>query len=583
MKSNGWGGPASELAAAGMAAIVQAFKAYDARFKAITAGAREHFERRDWRGAQADAAARLALYKQHVDQAIAAVGAALAGRREDRAVWIRMRERYADTMGGRPNAELAESFFNSVSRRVFTTVGVDPWTEYDEPRIDRPRPDDARAIYDSYPADRVDADLIRRLLVAHPWRTPYAQLDRDARLVADRVAAGVRDGTGREGPVVVDLVRSVFYRNKGAYLVGRIRAGTGIVPLVIPLLNAERGIVVDAVLMSSDEASVVFGFSWSYFLVEAPWPRALIDFLRSIMPLKRVDELYTSIGYNKHGKTELYRSLMHYLDEPDACFEFAEGDEGMVMGVFTLPSFNVVFKVIKDTFGAPKNTTRKLVMDKYHFVFVRDRVGRLADAQEFEHLEFRTGRFSPELLAYLRRVAGNTVRVEDDRVIVRHLYTERRVTPLNLYLRSAGDTAAREAIVDYGNAIKELAGADIFTGDMLLKNFGVSRHGRVICYDYDELSLLSTCHFRRLPPPASYEDELAAEPWFHVGEHDVFPEEFAAFLVPSGRLRDAFLDAHADLLTVDYWRGVQERLAAGEMFDVFPYPRDRRLQRNAAD
>jgi isocitrate dehydrogenase kinase/phosphatase len=397
--------------------------------------------------------------------------------------------------------------------------------------------------------------------------------------VAELMDARIRRALGSSGPVQLDMVRSVFYRNKGAYLVGRIRAGHEIVPLVLPLLHAERGIVVDAVLMTSDEASVVFGFSWTYFRVRAPRPRALVNFLASIMPLKQINELYTAIGYNKHGKTELYRGLLRHLEDPTARFALVEGDEGMVMAVFTLPSFNVVFKIIKDSFGAPKNTTRRAVMEKYQFVFVRDRVGRLADAQEFEHLEFPRRCFPDELVNYLLEVAGSTVRVEAERVIVRHLYTERRVTPLNLFLRDADEEAARDAVIDYGNAIKDLAAADIFTGDMLSKNFGVTRNGRVICYDYDELCLLSECRFRHLPQPVSVEEEFAAEPWFYVGEQDVFPEEFKPFLVPPGRVRDAFLEVHGDLLEVPFWQDVQRRLVDGEVVDVFPYRRNARLQR----
>jgi isocitrate dehydrogenase kinase/phosphatase len=251
----------------------------------------------------------------------------------------------------------------------------------------------------------------------------------------------------------------------------------------------------------------------------------------------------------------------------------------MVMAVFTLPAFSLVFKIIKDSFGAPKNTTRQAVMEKYHFVFVRDRVGRLADAQEFEHLEFPRRCFPDELLDYLLAVAGGTVRVVGDRVVVRHVYTERRVTPLNIFLRDAADHDARDAVLEYGNAIKDLAAADIFTGDMLLKNFGVTRNGRIICYDYDELCLLSQCRFRRIPQPTSIEEEFAAEPWFHVGENDIFPEEFRAFLVPPGGVRDAFLAAHGDLLDIEFWHGVQQRLERGEVVDVFPYPRNALLQR----
>jgi isocitrate dehydrogenase kinase/phosphatase len=565
--------------AAAVASIDAAYRRYERGFEEITRRARGRFERRDWSGAQADATERLALYKAHVDAAVADVHDILEDAVMERTVWAAMRSHHARHTADLPDGELAETFFNSVTRRVFSTVGVDPAIEYLDrcPEVQEEEPD--AGIYQTQRVHTVDAALVRRLLLQVPWSVAYAQLDRDAVLVAELIDGRIRGVLGAPGPVMLELLQAVFYRNKGAYLVGRIRAGAATIPLVLPLLHAERGIVVDAVLMTSDEASVVFGFSWTYFRVDSPRPRALVHFLASIMPLKPVNELYISIGYNKHGKTELYRSLMRHLEEPEARFAFAEGDEGMVMAVFTLPSFNVVFKVIKDTFGAPKNATRRLVMDKYHFVFVRDRVGRLADAQEFEHLEFPVRCFPDTLLEYLLRVAGATVRVEGDQVIVRHLYTERRVTPLNLYLRQADDEAAREAVVDYGHAIKDLAAADIFTGDMLLKNFGVTRNGRVICYDYDELCLLSECRFRRVPPPVSPEDEFAAEPWFHVGEQDVFPEEFRSFLVPPGRLRESFLAAHSDLLDLGFWQRVQQRLSAGEIVDVFPYRREARLQR----
>ncbi len=565
--------------AAAVASIRLAYEKYQRGFEEITSRAQRRFEQRDWSGAQADATERLALYKAHVDAAVADVHDILEDGVMERTVWAAMKSDHARPASAGPGAELAETFFNSVTRRVFSTVGVDPAIEYLHLSPSPPSRDDP-TIFDRYNAPAIDAGVVRHVLAGIPWSVPYAQLDRDTVLVAQLIDARVRQVTNAPGPIQLDMVRSVFYRNKGAYLVGRIRAGGEVIPLVLPLLHAERGIVVDAVLMTSDEASVVFGFSWTYFRVDAPRPRALVDFLGTIMPLKLVHELYTTIGYNKHGKTELYRSLMRHLDEPDARFAFVEGEEGMVMAVFTLPSLNVVFKAIKDSFGAPKNTTRRAVMEKYQFVFVRDRVGRLADAQEFEHLEFPRRCFPDDLLEYLTGVAGATIRVEGDRVVVRHLYTERRVTPLNLFLQESDEATAREAVVDYGDAIKDLAAADIFTGDMLLKNFGVTRHGRVICYDYDELCLLSECRFRRIPEATSLEDEFSAEPWFHVGDQDVFPEEFKAFLVPPGSLRETFLEAHGDLLDAAFWQGVQRRLAAGEVVDVFPYRRDSRLQRN---
>jgi isocitrate dehydrogenase kinase/phosphatase len=352
-----------------------------------------------------------------------------------------------------------------------------------------------------------------RLLADLAWSVPYAHAERDVELAAERVELAMRGAAIPASGSELEVLVPIFFRNKGAYVIARMKNRDAWMPIVLPLLHGPDGIVVDAVLTTSDEVSIVFGFSWSYFFVETERPSAVVEFLGSIMPLKRIDELYNAIGFNKHGKTELYRSLVAHMARPDARFEFAEGDEGLVMSVFTLPSLNVVFKIIKDRFGHPKRITRTGVLGKYHLVFVRDRVGRLADAQEFEHLAFPRRLFPDELLEHLRAVAPSIVRVEGEHVIIAHLYTERRVTPLNVFLRDAAPEAAADAILDYGAAIKDLAAANIFTGDMLLKNFGVSRHGRVIFYDYDELCLLTECNIRSLPQPRTEEEEMAAEPW----------------------------------------------------------------------
>jgi isocitrate dehydrogenase kinase/phosphatase len=564
------------------AMLMGAYSAYCAHFAGITARARQRFERRDWRGTQADAAERLALYKRCIEELVGELQDVLGPGADDRITWTRIRSLYAGLIEARHDPELAETFFNSAARRVLGSVGTDPDTEFLGFPASGPLERTGPNVFDTYRGTDSTRDVLRQILCGCGWRAPYADLEGDTTLAAAAMEARLREAGWTGERFAVDMLRAPFYRNKGAYLVGRVHVDGQCLPLVVPLLHGERGITVDAVLLTQDEASIVFGFSWSYFFVDAPHPRALIAFLSSIMPHKRIDELWTSIGHNKHGKTELWRNLMRHLERTDAKFSFAEGDEGLVMAVFTLPSFNIVFKVIKDTFVAPKHTTRRAVMDKYHLVFRHDRVGRLADAQEFEQLELRRRCFPPDLLAYLLRVAGRTVQADGERVVVRHCYTERRVTPLNLFLKHADPSAARDIILDYGNAIKDLAGADIFTGDMLLKNFGVTRNGRVICYDYDELCLLQECNFRRIPPARFDEDEYSAEPWFHVGEQDVFPEEFRAFLVPPGAVRETFLGAHADLLDVEFWTGVQRRLAAGEIFDFFPYRQTRRLHQGAS-
>jgi isocitrate dehydrogenase kinase/phosphatase len=273
----------------------------------------------------------------------------------------------------------------------------------------------------------------------------------------------------------------------------------------------------------------------------------------------------------------LYCDLLHHLSRSNKKFELADGERGMVMEVFTMPDYDLVFKVIKDHFAYPKNTTRDAVMAKYDLVFKHDRAGRLVDAQEFEHLKFNRNRFSDELLDSLKRNALQNVIINEDNVIVKHAYVERRVTPLNIYLREVDDTKALTAVVDYGNAIKDLAASNIFPGDLLLKNFGVTRHGRVVFYDYDELCLLSICNFRVMPQPRSYDEELSADPWFGVGENDVFPEELRNFIGLQGMLRKVFLKHHDDLFDVHFWHQVQSHISGGRTIDIFPYGQNKRL------
>jgi isocitrate dehydrogenase kinase/phosphatase len=347
-------------------------------------------------------------------------------------------------------------------------------------------------------------------------------------------------------------------------------------PLVFAFRHPADGIAIDAVLTNADDVSVVFSFTRSYFSVDVENPHEVIEFLKSIMPFKRTAELYISIGYNKHGKTELYRDLLRHLRESDDLFQIALGDKGIVMMVFDLPSFDVVFKIIKDKFAYPKTATRQEVMEKYALVFQHDRAGRLVDAQEFEHLQFERARFSPALLNELLKVCANSVTVAGDTIAITHLYTERKMTPLNLYLRQVADAAARAAVIDYGQAVKDLAATNIFPGDMLLKNFGVTRHGRVVFYDYDELGLLTDYNFREIPRSDYDDDEGSADPWFYVGENDIFPEEFIRFFGLQPRRRVP-LSARRSA-EPGFWTTMQARIRAGEIVDVFPYPQSRRLR-----
>jgi isocitrate dehydrogenase kinase/phosphatase len=314
-------------------------------------------------------------------------------------------------------------------------------------------------------------------------------------------------------------------------------------------------------------------------MVQTDAPSTLVEFIQSLIPLKDSAEIYNSIGFNKHGKTEFYRHFTKHLQQSSDKFILAPGIKGMVMSVFTLPSYNVVFKLIKDNFDPPKQSTKTQVKEKYKLVSRHDRVGRLADTHEFENFVFEKSRFSDELLEELLKVAPSIIQIEGDKVTIQHLYIERRMIPLNIYLQKASLAEAREAVEEYGNAIKQLAAANIFPGDMLLKNFGVTRHRRVIFYDYDEICFLTDCNFRTIPEPRTYEEEMSSEPWYHVGVNDIFPEEFRSFLIGRIEVRDIFFEIHAEIFEPKFWQNLQKRIREGEVLDVFPYRQKSRLKK----
>jgi isocitrate dehydrogenase kinase/phosphatase len=558
------------LAQAAAAAIFGAFEEYNQEFRAITRRAQRRFEEREWKLGARDAIERIELYDQRVERCVAGLVGRMGRHIADDATWTAAREHFAGLIADRPDREFYKTFFNSLTRKIFGTIGVNATVEFIaldlEPTLDA----------GTVPVREHDAGggmvaTLGRVLGGLPWSHLFADIPGAAAEVAAEVA-GFTAARGLPGGVQrIEMLEPVFYRATRAFIVGRMAGQGWSLPLVVALRHEDGGIAVDAVMMSEYEVRPLFGFSRSYFHVDLAPVGAAVRFLRTIMPGKPTDELYTVLGRAKQGKTERYRTLFRHLQHSSDLFTHAEGERGMVMIVFTLDSLDIVFKIIRDRFAPPKATTREEVMDRYRFVFRHDRVGRLVDAQEFRQLRFPKARFSADLLDELLREATLACRLDGDDLIIGHCYLERRMKPLNVYLQQVEPAAARRAIRDYGQAIRDLALSNVFPGDLLLKNFGVSRHGRVIFYDYDELCLVTDCSFRDLPAPRDDEDELRAEPWFYVGPSDVFPAQWLDFLGIRGPLRAEFLAHHADLLTADYWRRLKAMHEADKHLEVVPY------------
>jgi len=551
--------------------LVEAFASYNAEFRAITRRAPLRFDSRDWKASQRDAVERIELYDRFVYQTIAELRAALGGEAHDRERWRGIRAEFAALIGDLPDPEFTKTFFSSVTRRLFGTVGVAPDIEFVATDLDPLAGIRSSVGTNTYANHGSLPLLFEDLLGDLRFRSPWRDLDKSIAHVAAEVRTYLDAREERRTVEKVEVIRPVFYQVARAYVVGRIMGAGLLVPLVIALKNTDSGMLVDAVMLAEDDVSIVFGYTRSYFHVDLERVAEAVVFLRSIMPRKPVSELFTVLGRARQGKTERYRELVRHLGHSDDQFTHAPGERGLVMVCFTLPSFDLVFKVIRDRFAPPKTVLREEVMAKYQMVFIHDRAGRLVDAQEFRRLRFPRARFAPELLAELEHQAMHSVHRDGADLVFDHMYVERRMTPLNLYLRDAGPAAAARAALDYGQCIRDLACTDIFPGDLLLKNFGVTRHGRVIFYDYDELCRVTDCNFRDLPQAQNPEDEMRGEAWFYVADNDVFPETFMRFLAFGEAERATLLRVHAEILTAKFWRDVQRRLREGEVLEAPPY------------
>ncbi|CAM3348014.1 bifunctional isocitrate dehydrogenase kinase/phosphatase [Halomonas lysinitropha] len=564
------------------ATVLHGFDEYRSRFKQITADASRRFRDAAWREAQKASAERIDLYDEKVQETLARLRRTfdsdlLTGFE----CWREARQHYAELIDQRLDYELAETFFNSIFCSLFHHRHIH---------------NDWMFVYSSRDraAHHSGLELCRHRRVGGDWaaglrwalgearfETPFVDLEHDAALGSEMLHRLLPSALLEDPDAEIELIKSVFYRNKGAYLVGRVLGGGQQVPLVLPVLHEEgEGLHLDTVLIEQDEVSIIFSFTRAYFQVKVVVPSEFVHYLQELMPDKPQGEMYAAIGFFKHGKTEFFRALNRQVAKREDKFIIAPGVRGMVMAVFVLPSFRTVFKVIKDRFDPSKDMSRENVREKYRLVKRHDRVGRMADTQEFSNFIARQDHFDPECLEHLLEVAPSTVYLRGDKVVIKHCYTERMMTPLNLYLEQCDPGETRAVLKDYGNAIKQMAAANIFPGDMLLKNFGVTRHGRVVFYDYDEVCYLTECNFRHIPEPMYPEQELADEPWYSVGPHDIFPEEFGPFLFADVRLRKLFYQLHPELFDADYWKGLQQAIIDGRVIDVYPYRNKQRFAGN---
>jgi isocitrate dehydrogenase kinase/phosphatase len=561
-------------------AMLAGFERHYGLFQEITAGAQERFEQAQWQAVQAATRERIHFYDQRVAETVELLQRNCEVAALDEPLWQRVKVEYVRLLHQHLQPELAETFYNSVFCRLFDRRYYNNRNIFVRPAVSTEHIEcDTPAYRSYYPARDGFYRVIGDILDSFGFSLPFTDRRRDLRNVLHGIRQHFPPAVLRHQNFQLAVLSAPFYRNKGAYLIGKAINGVEELPFVVPVLNDERGgLYVDTLLLGEEELSSVFSFTRAYFMVDTQVPSAVVNFLHRLLPRKAKADLYTAIGLQKHGKTEFYRDFLHHLRHSSDAFVAAPGVRGMVMTVFTLPSYPYVFKVIKDRFRPPKDMTPQQVKQKYLLVKQHDRVGRMADSLEYSQAAFPLERFAAELLEELRRECATSIALDDGQIVLRHLYIERRMIPLNLYLQSASEQQLWEVIGGYGRAIKQLAAANIFPGDLLFKNFGVTRQGRVVFYDYDEICYLTECRFRQIPPAPYPEWEMSGEVWYSVEPQDVFPEEFDHFLLNDPRVRKAFMQQHADLLDPLYWQRKQENIRAGRLEDVFPYPESRRFE-----
>lgn len=555
-------------------ALIEGFNKHYRIFRGTSRRAKEFFEAGEWQ-AQLDAVReRVQFYDDRVDETVHRLLHEFDADSLDDATWQQVKLHYIGVLIRHKQPELAETFFNSVCCKILHRTYFNNDYIFARPAISTEYIESYPPVYSSYyPRDAGLRATIRRIVEDFDWQRPFEDLDRDVDHIMRTTLAHLGEWPAMEVNCQLQVLYSAFYRNKTAYIIGKAINGWQEIPFTLAVRHGNGGrLYIDTILLDPWRISVLFSLSRAYFMVDMEVPSGYVQFLRSIMPNKPRSELYTMLGLGKQGKTMFFRDLVSHLRHSNDRFIVAPGIRGLVMLVFTLPSYPYVFKIIKDVFGASKNMDRATVKRKYLMVKQVDRVGRMADTLEFSYAALPLSRFHPELLEELRTLAPSAFEVESDTLVIKHLYIERRMTPLNIHLERATDEEVEAAVREYGNAIRELAIANIFPGDMLWKNFGVTRYGRVVFYDYDEIEYMTAMNFRRIPPAPYEEMELAGEPWYSAGPMDVFPEEFATFLLGSPRVRKAFLKYHRDLLEPRFWQEAQQGIRSGHVEDFFPYP-----------
>ena len=560
--------------------VFAGFEAMFSQFLNITLGAQSRFEQRQYHSVQSAMRERLQVYEREVKNVSEAVRVIAYAELTCPQMWQLAKNIYGDMVQNHENKPIAHTFFNSTFGAIWDDKKIRTVHLFVLKAKYRSEPRSYESLVSRVSLHNGFNNAVKTLITNQVFRVPFSHLELDVATLQSTLMQGAKQQCKQVYELInlndgyIEYANSLFFRNKACYLIGRCIAKNGDnMPFAIAILNTDEGLKLDAVMMGADQLSLLFGFARTYFMVDTDKPARYVDYLSVLMPHKQRFELFNAIGFIKHAKTEFYRYKVDTTKNSPANFKYvtAPGTPGMVMLVFTIEGLDYVYKVIKDKFSAPKTATKAQVKEKYNFVKQADRVGRLVDTHEFRYLAFDLSRFSDELLEQMKSQIGSSMVISGKALILKHVYVERKMTPLNLYINQCDNKTLERVMHDYGKAIKELAGANIFPGDMLMKNFGVTRWGRVVFYDFDEICPLTDCNFREVPQTQNALEELSSNSYFDIAENDIFPSQFKVFFSANDIAFNYFNNEHSNLFLATFWQDCQQQVHNGYLPDVYPY------------
>jgi isocitrate dehydrogenase kinase/phosphatase len=553
--------------------ILSVFDSFYEEFVKLTWAAKAAFESRDHPTAVANARRRLGLYNATVYPLADELRSGFPELKEREPLWAEIEAVYRVAVRGRYEADLALAYLHSAQRRVHH--GEWKPVEYGFEGSGRVVPPE-NAVYErlacSWPITPL---VIQKALQVAELAVPFCDPVRDAELIARRVndVLAARSGAGLRA---IEMVRAGFFRNRGAYLVGRlVLKGAELKPFVIALLNGEEGVRAEAVLHAVPHVHNLCSSTEAPFQVTNRHYHELSAFLLSIMPRRPLGLHYSTIGYYHYSKVavmyEVRRRLMHDRE----LLGVAPGSPGTVTIAFTSPQSDYVLKVIRDrpTSGYKWDSFEGVdaVLAKYKRVHEINRTGSMLDNIVYYNLKLERSWFEPALASELLDSVTNSVQLRDGALIFKYLIVQRKLTPLNVFLETAPADRAERAIINLGFCIRNNAAANVFNKDFDTRNYGVSRYLKIYLYDYDAVEALTEMKVRTNLDRCDGEEDVPA--WFFEPGVVFLPEEIEAGLrVRSRTLRRVFRTAHADLMSVGYWEGLQQALRAGKVPGIHTFP-----------